>query len=186
MFQLQMGYPGITQSDSSPYKHIGDIFPGLFPSDEAFFVLWQDVPICFRYREDLAHNFAAILDMLQALKENAEGNTLLVLTNEILNLTIGMHWQADVLHLNMHVTTDNTIYEEYCAALNANNELTLDKREFIAEWHTLIHQLVLYFDAGKVCVEDGFEQQKLMLLHSLDQQLEGFGCMYTEIPNERY
>lgn len=186
MFQIQMGYPGIIQSDLNPYKNIGDVFPGLFHNDEAFFVLWQDIPICFRYRDELTRNFAAILDMLQGLKENVEGSTLLVLTNEILNLTISMHWQAELLYLNMHADTDYSDYKKYSAALNEHNELTLDKSSFMAEWHTLIHQLVLAFHAGKVFIEGGLEQQKLKLLQSLDQQLEGYGCMYTENINERY
>lgn len=186
MFQIQMGYPGIIQKDSNFYKHLGEVFPGLFHNDEAFFVLWQDIPICFRYRDDLTHNFGAILDMLQVLKENADGNTLLVLTNEILNLTIRMHWQAELLHLNMHVETEYSAYQKYSAALNEHDELVLDKSSFMAEWHTLIHQLVLAFHAGKVFIEGGLEQQKLKLLQGLDQQLEGYGCMYTENINERY
>ena len=186
MFQIQMGYPGIIQNDSNFYKHMGDVFPGLFHNDEAFFVLWQDIPICFRYRDDLTRNFAAILNMLQTLKENVEGSTLLVLTNETLNLTIRMHWQAEFLYLSMHADTEYSAYQKYSAALNEQSKLVLDKNNFMAEWHTLIHQLVLAFHAGKVHVEGGLEQQKLRLLQSLDQQLEGFGCMYTEIINERY
>lgn len=185
MFQIQMGYPDIIQNDTISYKDIGDVFPGLFHTDEAFFVLWQNIPICFRYREDLTHNLAAILAMLQSLRENDEGSTLLILTNEILNLTIGMHWQTESLYLHLHASTDCSTYQEYSATLNAHNELKLDKRSFMAEWHTLIHQLVLLFHAGKVCVEGELEQQKITLLQNLDQQLEGFGYMYTEIINER-
>ncbi len=186
MFQIQMGYPGIIQNDASAYRHLEDVCPDLFDNDEAFYVLWQDIPICFRYRDHLTHNFAAILDMLQVLKENSEGSTELALTNEILNLTISMHWQAELLQLFLHVETRYSSYQKYTAALNQQGELKLTKSRFMAEWHTLIHQLVLAFHAGKVRIEGGREQQRLIQLHSLDQQLEGFGYMYMEIINERY
>ncbi len=186
MFQIQMGYPDIIQRADGTYQRIRDIFPGLFHSDEAFIVLWQDIPICFRYREDLECNFASILSMLQTLKENTEGSTLLILSNEILNLKIQMHWQAESLCLNLHVVTDYNAYQKYSAALNEHNELQLDKSGFMAEWHTLIHQLVVSFHAGKVCVADQLEQQKLLLLQNLDRQLAGYGCMYTEIINGQH
>lgn len=181
MFYIQMGYPGVLQSNSDSYKRIGEVFASLFHGDEeAFFVFWQDIPIRFRYREDLEYNFSSILAMLQLLKESPEGRTQFILVNEILSLKINLVWQAELLHLDMKVEANFHTYDEYSEILNRKNAFEMDKNKFLAEWHTLIHQLVLSFHAGKVCIDGGLEKSNLELLHNLDRQLEGYGWMYTE------
>lgn len=179
MFQIQMGYPNIIQNDLDPFKRLEDVFPSLFHGEgEAFFLLWQDIPIRFRYREELECNFASILSMLCALKEKGEGTYLVAFTNELLKMDIKMRWDDKSLHVSAYFTTEFSLYEKYVAILNENCELQLDKKMFMAEWHTLIHQVVLSFHAAKVCLENREEKERVELLHRMDQQLEGYGSLY--------
>lgn len=182
MFQIQMGYPNILQSDLDQFKRIEEVFPNLFYGEgEAFFLLWRDIPIRFRYREELECNFSSILSMLSELHGKYEGNYRVTFTNELLNMEMRMRWLGEFLDLSACFQTDYPLYEKYIEILNESHKFQVDKKMFMAEWHTLIHQLVISFHAAKICMENRKEKDRFELLCKIDQQLEGYGSLYEAL-----
>ncbi len=179
MFQIQMGYPKIVQSETVTYKRVDEVFLELFrEEEESFFILWRNIPLRFRYCKELANNFDSILAMVWLINREPQGGASVSLINQLLTIDFNITWYDMSVELEAVFSSRFPVYDKYVEILNKGNSISLEKSKYLAEWHTLIHQIVVSFAAGNISIEDGNERRKLEMLQGVDRQLIGYGSLY--------
>jgi len=60
--------------------------------------------------------------------------------------------------------------------------MQMPRAAFLSEWKTLLHQIIVSFEAGEIEIEDGTERRKWELLRRVEKQIAGYGQLYTPAP----
>ena len=181
MFQLQAGYPKISKTDLNSACCMEEMFTLLYPEeDESFYVMWCDIPIRFRYRHELAKNFNEILTMLWTLNAESNGKLSVQIKNQLLTANLKIEWYDDSFILHPRFSTDISEYRKYVESLNRCQRVEFEKNQYLAEWHTLIHQVALSVNAANTEHFDDEELNRIERLNLVDQTIEGYGSLYHE------
>lgn len=179
MFTLQLGHPKINPLPPTEFASVRDAFLDLFrEEEESVYVFWQEIPLQFRYREDLYHSIDDILAMNWLLGE-LQGETIVTLSNRLLTMTWKLYWLGDRLEIDAAFEARESLYEAYAESLNKVGQAELSKQEFQQEWNTLLKQILVAFDEGNVRIADGTERRKLELMDRTEQIIAGYGRLYT-------
>ena len=178
--QIQLGHPKINQGSFSRFEKVKDVFLELFRvEEESLYLFWHDVPIRFRYCKDLHQIFDDILAMIWMLQDKESGAAKVTLQNQLLSMTWAFRWQGDDLQIDSVFSARDELYRKYADALNKNASIKVSKKAFLSEWKTLLHQIVISFDAGNIEIEDGTERRKLEMMQSVEASISGYGKLYT-------
>lgn len=181
MLTIQLGHPKINTIPEQEFKLVKDVFLKLFhPVEESMYLFWNEIPIRFRYREDLHHSFDEILAMIWLINKEEKGKTKSTLKNQLFSVELQFHWENDTLNIEGHFTSFEELYSSYTESLNKKNVLTVSKNEFLREWKMILHQILVLFTAGKIIIEDGTERRKLELLQKVDELIQGYGKLYRK------
>jgi len=177
---IQLGHPKIATDSFTEFSSVSDVFLKLFRiNEESIFLFWHDIPIQFRYREDLYRNFNDILAMAWLLERDDQGSNVINLQTPLVSIKCELRWANDDLELKAKFTPQMDIYQTYIDALNNYSLLKISKNAFLREWHTLLHQIVTSFIAGNVQIEDGTERRKWEMLMGIDKKISDYGELYT-------
>ena len=180
MFTIQLGHPKINTLPAQEFEEVNEVFLRLFhEQEESIYLYWHEIPIRFRYHEDLYNSFNDMLAMLWLLQKESSGETKVILSNQLFRILWKLYWHGDDLEIVAHFEAFEPLYENYAEALNQKSELRLDKRQFLSEWKTLLHQVLVSFEAGKISIKDGKERRKLELLQQTEKTIENYGVLYA-------
>jgi hypothetical protein len=179
MFALQLGHPKINPGPFPPFERVRDAFLPLFRADEeSAYLFWHDLPLRLRYRDDLAANFDAILAMAWLVQRDDAGATLVELTTQLLAIRWELRWQGDELSIAGSFRAHEDLYAPYADAFSRASTLAIDRQAFLAEWKTLLHQIIVAFQAGGVSIHDGTERRKWELLQRVERAIARYGVLY--------
>lgn len=185
MFALQLGHPKINAGPFPPFARVRDAFLPLFRAEEeSAYLFWHDLPLRLRYHHDLDTNFDAILAMVWLVQRDDAGSTLVDLTTQLLAVRWELRWQGDELRVAGSFRAREDLYAPYADAFSRVPALRIDRQAFLAEWKTLLHQVVVAFEAGGVSIRDGTERRKWELLQRVEREIARYGVLYlrTEEP----
>ncbi len=181
MLTIQLGHPKINKVPAQEFKQVKDVFLKLFHrQEESLFMFWYDVPVRFRYHTDLHQCFDELLAMVWLIQKEKEGKTKVTLTNQILQVELKLYWKDDTLTIDAHCKAFEPLYNQYAEVLNRKPMLTLSKNDFLKEWNTLLHQMMVSFKAGNIVIADGKERRKFELLEGVTQSIKGYGKLYVK------
>ncbi|MEM7084568.1 MAG: hypothetical protein AAF489_00205 [Bacteroidota bacterium] len=179
MFTIQLGHPKINTIPKQEFKTLGDIFLHLFKlEEESVFMFWNEIPLRFRYREDLFASFNDMLAVAWILQKEKKGETTATFQNQLLTMTLTCIWNNDDLSLQAHFESFEHLYEPYGNALNQANNIRLSKARFLSEWKTLFHQILVSLEASNCTIEDGVERRRLELLQQTEKSIQNYGGLY--------
>lgn len=179
-FSLQLGHLKIRSGPFPVARSISEALKILFrEQEESVYVFWHDVPIRFRYKQDLTRSFDNILAMLWLMQREDEGATKVELDAQLLTARLEVRWDDEACHVHAVFTERDPLYEPYAEALNRSPHLSIDKRAFLSEWKTLLHQLIVSIEAGGVIIRDGTERRKWEMLQSVEHGIADYGRIYT-------
>lgn len=180
-FILQLGHPKINQSTFPAFKQVKEAFICLFRlEEESIYLFWQQIPIQFRYQADLYHNFDEILGMVWLVQRDEQGATKVSFTTQLLTINWELHWKSDNLVINSTFSAQDDLYVPYAQALNQWSEINLSKQAFLSEWKTLLHQIIVAFQASHIQIQDGTERRKWELLQCVERQIPQYGQLYLK------
>lgn len=178
---IQLGHPKIERGPFPMFKTVNTVFLELFRvEEESSYLFWNDIPIRLRYREELFHNFDAILALVWLIQRDEQGTTKATLLTQLVTIDWKVRWQINDITIHSVFTPVDDLYEPYAQALNHVPVLSMEKHTFLGEWRTLLHQIILSFQAGQIQIEDGTERRKLELLQRVDKQIPSYGRLYTQ------
>ena len=181
MFTIQLGHPKIMNIPEQEFEAIKDVFLSLFESqEESMFLFWNQIPIRFRYKEDLHWSFNDMLALAWMLQKERKGETKARFQNQLLTITLTCIWNDDDLSIQAHFEPFEHLYEPYAAALNQSNTLNLSKTQFLGEWKTLFHQVLVSLEASKCTIKDGVERRRLELLRHTEKSIKSYGRLYVK------
>ncbi len=179
MLTIQLGHPKINTVPAQEFEQVKEVFLQLFhTAEESIYLYWNTIPIRFRYKEDLYQSFDDILAMSWFLQKESTGKTKATLTNQLMTMDLEFYWKDDELKIVGRFAAFEPLYEGYAQALNRVAELQVSKRWFLAEWKTVLHQLLVSFDTGNIIIKDGKERRKLELLQQVENRIEDYGALY--------
>ena len=183
MFKIQLGHPKIIQDSFAEFERVKDVFAQLYrEEEESIYLFWNNIPIRFRYRQELVKDFDNILAMVWLIDKEEQGSSLVQLENQLLNITLELRWKNDHLTIQAEFSEKSEIYHNYSQCLASNTTLEISRKEFLKEWHTLLHQIVVSFTAGNIKIKDGTERRKLEMLQGVDKNISGYGKLYERKP----
>jgi hypothetical protein len=178
-FQVQLGHPRIRISRPVS-AGLGDALSLLFrPDEESVYLFWQEIPIRIRYREDLPRCFGDILALAWMLQRDAEGAARATFETQLVTMDWAVRWQDEACDIEASFAARDPLFEPYAAALAARSTLRIDRTGLLAEWKTLLRQVVVVFEAGGVEIEDGVERRKWELLQRVERGIPAYGEIYT-------
>jgi hypothetical protein len=179
---LQLGHPKIEPGPFPAFKTVKDAFLRLFRAEEeSTYLFWHAIPVRIRYREDLYHNFDAILAMAWLVQRDERGATKVDFTNQLLAIHWKIHWEGSSLIISGTFTALDALYTPYAQALNRWPEVQMEKQAFLNEWKTLLHQIIVAYQSGQVEIQDGTERRKWEMLQRVERQIPQYGRLYTRI-----
>jgi len=180
MFSIQLGHPKINTIPEQEFKTVREVFLQLFKlEEESIYVFWNEIPLRFRYREDLYASFNDMLALVWILQKEKKGETKVEFQNQLLTITLTCIWDDDDLSIQAHFEPFEYLYESYGNTLNKADELFLSKVQFLSEWKTLFHQILVSLEASNCIIEDGVERRKLELLQHTEKSIKGYGRLYV-------
>ena len=180
MFTLQLGHPKITAQHFPEFSAVKQVFLSLFrEEEESVYLFWNEIPIQLRYRQDLAINIDEIIAMNWLLQKEPSGKASATFSNQLIEFKLELYWKEDELTLHSNFTAHEDLYIPYANSLNTAGTLTLSKQAFLHEWKTLLHQILVAFEAGDIQIQDGQERRKLELLQRTEQTITQYGRLYT-------
>jgi len=180
MFTLQLGHPTIKQYAPKQYAAVRDVLLELFrENEESSYLFWNNIPIALRYSIDLFANFDSILAMTWLLGRDEKGCTVVQFTNQLLKAEWTIQWHQDECSINGSFEAHEDLYASYANALNESGKLEVSKNAFLAEWNTLLHQILVAIDASENTIQDGTERRKMELLQRTEQAIGRYGSIYT-------
>lgn len=178
-FVLQLGHPKIRQDTFPAFATVREVFLHLFRAEEeSIYLFWHTIPLRFRYRQELYANFDPILAMVWLVQRDDRGATRVDLTNQLLRMRWEIRWDGDVLTIHSVCSALDELYEPYAQAHNRCSDVTVDRQAFLNEWKTLLHQIIVAFQAGDVEIQDGTERRKWEMLQRVEKQIAQAGQLY--------
>lgn len=180
MFSIQLGHPKINNIPEQEFETVREVFLRLFKSqEEGIFLFWNQIPLRFRYREDLFANFNDMLALVWILQKEEKGETTAKFQNQLLTITFICVWNNDDLSIQAHFEPFEHLYEPYGTALNNSDKIHLSKAQFLSEWKTLLHQILISFEASKCVIKDGIERRRFELLQHTEKSIKDYGRLYV-------
>lgn len=178
---LQLGHPRINQRHFRHFEKIKEVFLHLFrPEEESIYLFWHQVPIRVRYRNDLSRDIDSILAMVWLVQRDESGATTVELESPLLSMGWEVRWERDEITVRGRFLAKDKLHAPYAEALNKSSEVRSAKGEFLSEWKTLLHQVIVAFRAGHVEIQDGPERRKWELLQRVEQQIPKYGKLYLK------
>lgn len=180
MLLLQLGHPKIKQVSVPAIGHLRDAFLYLFRAEEeSVYLFWHDIPLRFRYRQDLHRNFDDILAMVWLVQRDDQGATKVHFATQLVSIDWEIRWGHDNIVIHGRFAAYDDLYAHYAEALNKRPEVKLSKQAFLSEGKTLLHQIIVAFQAGHVEIKDGTERRKWEMLQRVEQLIPQYGQLYT-------
>lgn len=143
-------------------------------------MIWNQIPIALRYREDIAANFDSILSMCWLMnKENAGASNVNLVSKE-LRIKLTFEWNDDLLKLHGTFEPINERFVSYARFLGNNDTIVISKAIFLREWNTLLRQLFLSVQASGHTMVDGTERRKFEMLERTEALINGYGKLYVQ------
>jgi hypothetical protein len=181
MLTIQLGHPKIQQVSFPVVEKLQEAFLDLFRSDEeSIWLFWNDVPLELRYKEDLSRSFDNILAMVWLVQRDERGAIRVELENPLLSIQWEVRWEQDEIAVLGRFSAKDKLHAPYAEALNKSSEVRSAKGEFLSEWKTLLHQVIVAFQAGRVEIQDGPERRKWELLQRVEQEIPKYGKLYLK------
>ncbi len=182
MLVLQLGHPKIKQDPFPAIDHLRDVFVHLFRAEEeSVYLFWHEIPLRFRYHEDLYHNFDDIVALVWLVQRDDQGATKVHFTTQLVSIDWEVRWERDNLVVRGTFAGHDDLYGPYAEALNKQPEVKISKQVFLSEWKTLLHQIIVAFQSGHVEIQDGTERRKWELLQRVERQIPRYGQLYTAV-----
>jgi len=116
--------------------------------------------------------------MAWLVQRDEAGATLVELTTQLLALRWELRWQGDQLSIAGSFSAHEDLYAPYADAFSRAPTLLIDRQAFLSEWKTLLHQVVVAFEAGDVTIIDGTERRKWELLQQVELDIPRYGALY--------
>lgn len=180
MFLIQLGHPKINPIPEQEFQTLSELFLKLFKSpEESIYIFWNQIPIRFRYREDLFSSFNDMLALVWMLQKEEKGETKLRIQNQLMDVGVKCAWNLDELTIRAKFHSFEYLYEPYANALNQSNNIEVSKAFFLSEWKTLFHQILVSLEASKCTIKDGLERRRLELLQHTEKSIKDYGRLYT-------
>jgi len=180
MFTIQLGHPKINRIPKQEFGSVKDVFLSLFKSpEEAIYLYWNQIPIRFRYKEDLHWSFNDMLALAWMLQKEKKGETKASFQNQLMRMELVCNWNDDDLTIKGSFKPFEFLYQPYGSALNQSEILKLSKKAFLSEWKTLLHQVLVSLEASNCSIKDGLEHRRLELLRQTENSIQDYGRLYT-------
>ena len=180
MFLIQLGHPKINTIPEQEFQSLAEFFLKLFKSpEESIYIFWNQIPLRFRYREDLFSSFNDMLALVWLLQKEEKGETKFQFHNQVMDIGFNCAWSHDELTIHAKFQPFEYLYEPYANTLNNSNSIQLSKAHFLNEWKTLFHQILVSLEDSKCTIEDGLERRRLELLQLTEKSIKGYGRLYT-------
>lgn len=178
-FALQLGHPKINQGPFPVFDCVREVFLYLFRAEEeSAYLFWHTIPLRLRYREDLSRAFDDILAMVWLIQRDDQGAARAEFATQLVAVRWELRWEGAALIITSSFRALEDLYAPYAEALGWYPELRVDRQAFLAEWKTLLHQIVVAFQAGEVVIRDGTERRKWELLQRVERAIPSYGCLY--------
>lgn len=179
-FALQLGHPRIRSGRFPVAQSLSEALDMLFRAqEESVYVFWHDIPIRFRYRQDLSRCFDDILAMVWLMQRDHEGATKVALDTQLLKAAWEVRWKDDACRIEAAFAERDELFAPYAEALNRYPEVHMERSAFLREWNTLLHQIIVSMEAGDVEIQDGVERRKWEMLQRVDRSIAEYGTIYT-------
>ena len=179
-FFIQLGHPKIGPGPFPEFETVREAFLHLFRTEEeSSYLFWSEIPIRLRYREEFFHNFDPILAIVWLIQRDEQGATNATFVTQLLFIDLEFRWKGSEVTISGAFTSIDDLYEPYARALNRVSELQIKKQAFLGEWKTLLHQIIVAFQAGRIEIRDGTERRKWEMLQRVEQQIPHYGRFYV-------
>lgn len=179
---LQLGHPKIRGGPLHEVLSVPLAIQLLFrKEEESAYLYWHDIPIRFRYKQDLSRCFDNILAMAWLMQRDERGATKVDLETQLLTIRWEVRWEVDSCHVHSVWEERDALFEPYAAALNRIPDLHTSKSAFLCEWKTLLHQIIVSIEAGGVVIRDGVERRKWEMLQRVEREIAQYGTIYTRV-----
>ena len=181
MFELQLGHPRIIHAKFTEFTTVNEVFLTLFrPEEESIYLFWHQIPVRFRYREDIHQNINNIIAMAWVIQKQEQGETKIELVNQLISIRWEVKWLDDNLKIVSRFTAHDELYAPYADSLSQYAELNISKTLFLNEWKTLLHQIIICFREGHIVIRDGTERRKFEMLKRIENEIQNYGKLYLQ------
>ena len=114
MFLLQLGHIKVNQIPPQEFDTVKSVFLRLFiEKDESFYIFWNDIPLRFRYREDLYQDFDDIMSFIWLIHKKEKGETTATFVNQLIEAQVNAYWNEDELKMAGHFSAHETLYQQF-------------------------------------------------------------------------
>lgn len=175
-FAIQTGNPIANYSKLKEYT-FKDAAENIFIlNTENAIMYWNGICIPLDYKYTIGDILNSILEMLESLLDNDEGDKRILFFESNFLTTWQLSWNKNQLTIISYwnsVPNAKVIVD----ILEKNNKIIIDKSLFIAEWKVLLitfknNLLKFYAHAKEV---EGFDK-----LESIEQRIKHKGCLYIQ------
>ena len=148
--------------------------------EESAFLFWHEIPIRFRYQQDIPRNFDQILALVWLMQRDDEGASEIELVTQLVSMRWQILWTKDRATITADFKPEMPEYQPYIESLNQHSEISLPKEELINELAMLLRQVAICLKTAKVQIQNGTERRKQELLERVVENILMPGKMYKK------
>jgi hypothetical protein len=180
-FQIQLGHPKILAPENKAFDRLAEVFPKLFAeNEESAYLFWHQIPIRWHYTYEWYANVDDIIAILWLIYSKQEGANKVKFMTDTLFIDWEVRWNDTDIIIKSTFLERRQSSKLYAEALNKHQQLEISKNDFIAEWNTLILQIIKCFTSAKIKITDEREIIKFQMLEKIAANFHQYGTLYIK------
>ncbi len=179
-FVIQAGHPQARPVEQKRFARLAEVFPVAFSENtEAAWLIWNKIPVRLSYTYGLYTNVDSLIDLLEALTTQTNGQKEWTFISEVFITTIQVDWQYPQLTLRAQWRAKRS-HLAMANVLNQKSQIQSTVPSFLAEWKIIAYQIINTLKQTQIELSDPHEQQKILRLKKIVNATNGQGQLYTK------
>jgi hypothetical protein len=179
-FYIQMGHVKPINNYGIIVNELKEVFPLIFSENsESAYIFWKQIPIRFHYTYELYANFDAILDWLELLHNQSEGQYTTTLLTDIFIIELNAKWINNQLKIKTN-WLEKDLHKNYALTINNKGAVITHVTTFLAEWKPLLLQIVKAIKTSEIKISNPKENEKIERIKKITPYISNTSILYTK------
>lgn len=159
MFRIQVCNPHILDKSGEIYPNFRDAIEEIFPLlSEKLILYWNTIPVPLCYKYDISVIWDEIRELIAELISQEKGKCTIIWPSDTFRTDWKIEWDSDTCNI---VTSWIDVHGGIESHLNENNNITMSKNDFLAEWKSLLLKMKYAIEASGCQIENSDEVSEL-------------------------
>lgn len=179
-FRIQVGNPRFLIPETQEFEYLFEAMRALFQEEtETAFIIWNDIPVRIAYHADAEVILTELCDLLTDICTGALRDFYrLEFTTDLLSARVICLPSQDG-KLSCTGTWSPLVFETIHPALNLRQTILVTPADFVAEWRTLIRQILRLLDERGMTFTDPDTQELIRKLRIVSEHENRLGAFYS-------